>query len=231
MWIRLCSTVAVLVCCTSSLFASLQVRLTSGLNSITITDSGPGDVNAAIGATTFSGPVGNFNINVGTGVAQGTANTPSLDLNAIHQSSGGGTLEIAVTLTNIPGNVPLSELFYDLNIGGTTQGTVTANLFADASNTPFGHGETVGTLGTFNTSPFVGFDSVGSVVAAHSPLYSLTLEAIITHGANTRLSSFDFLATGRRVTVDPAAVPEPSSVLIWSALGLLSLVIGKKSLC
>src|SRR5207244_4992543 len=57
---------------------------------VTITDQLAGDMNPAVGAVTFLGPVGDFSFNVSTGFTKpilGSALSPSMDLNSVDISS------------------------------------------------------------------------------------------------------------------------------------------------
>ncbi len=66
-------------------------------------DQGAGDLNGSLGAVSFSGSVGNWAINVTTGLsapALGSSTSPALDLNSVDlilAGGGPGTLLVAAT--------------------------------------------------------------------------------------------------------------------------------------
>jgi hypothetical protein len=106
----------------SSAQAAFVLRLTSGAQVVTITDDGAGDItNGTPGQITFAGSVGNFMINVTTGLGHPVQpNTPflaHLHLNNVSVSSNlGGTLTIELsqtdlTLAPVPGEVQLIIVF------------------------------------------------------------------------------------------------------------------------
>lgn len=79
--------------------AAFTLRLSSdgGSNWTTVTDGGAGDTSGQAGSITFNGSIGNFVVNVTTGISKPIlVNTPfsaSMDLNSINVSvAGGGSL-------------------------------------------------------------------------------------------------------------------------------------------
>ena len=76
--------------------ASASLRLTNGAATTTVFDNGAGDSNATPGVIEFVGAVGDFNVNVTTGLSypfQGEIDMPELDLSSINVASGSiGTL-------------------------------------------------------------------------------------------------------------------------------------------
>ena len=50
--------------------ATVQITLTNGASTVTVTDGGAGDACSAVNCVTFSGQLGNYLVNVSTGIAQ-----------------------------------------------------------------------------------------------------------------------------------------------------------------
>jgi hypothetical protein len=163
----------------SDAFATLQLRLSDGTvpGTVLLVDNDSNDSRAEVGIISYVGPVGaNWIVNVTTGLSKpvlGSALVPIMDLGTLNLSQGAGTLTIELTDTDF---VPNGDA--QLNIGGTTDGSVTIRTWADGSNTPFGHGALVASLGPFGGGAFNG--GTTGTVAVNSP-YSLTLEAVIQH--------------------------------------------------
>ena len=92
----------VLALASPALAGPITLRLESGGSSVTVADNGVGDLNSVVGAVTFAGSLGDFFLNVTTGVSSpviGDPFTAMLDLNSIDVSmSAGGSLK--VTLQN-----------------------------------------------------------------------------------------------------------------------------------
>jgi hypothetical protein len=197
----------------------MELILFDGATTQIVFDGGVGDLNAANGAVTFGGAIGNWTINVTTGLTYpvlGSPSAPQLDLNSINvTSSAGGELKILVSATDYllaPGEAHLS-------IGGTTSGTVVTKAFFDSANLlPAAFppaGTQIGSALIFNTSPFSGSASGSS---SGSAPHTLTIETDIRHAAGGA-SSFNVALV----------VPEPGT-LILLGLGLVSFGIARKKI-
>ena len=116
---------------------------------VTITDQLAGDMNPAVGAVTFLGPVGDFSFNVSTGFTKpilGSALSPSMDLNSVDISSAAsGTHNLVVEFSDT-GFGPVNSAFH-LGIGGTTTGSVLYQAFLDPANVSFAQTTALGSIG------------------------------------------------------------------------------------
>jgi hypothetical protein len=190
------------------------LQLTSGGTTVTITDGGAGDANSAAGAVTFIGSIGDFFLNVSTGLtkpALGSATKPDIDLNSVNSSTSAGTLTISFSETDYIGN---GNLRFKTDVGGTTQGEASFTVYGDATNTLFGTGTTLASLGAFSGGAFSGSNSTR---AEFNGPYSLTQVATITHpGSGT--TSYDIQTT----------IPVPATLGLIG-IGLVGLgVVGRR---
>jgi hypothetical protein len=174
--------------------AAVSVRLTSGAITVTCDDGDLScDLNPAAGAVTFIGAVGTFTVNVTTAITEpalGSVSFAWIDLNSVNVSGGPGTLKIEASHTGYTG--PLVGGIYPglLSVGGTTSpgGSVVFSGYLDSTNTLFGTGTLLGTLGPFGPPAY---SASIPVAAATGAPFALTLVADITHAA-AGATSFDF---------------------------------------
>lgn len=164
------------------------------------------DAYAGPGTMTFLGPVGNFTVNVTTGVSKPALGGDVMHLDSVNISGGaGGTLIIVLTDTGFTGAYPGYEAAYST----TTGGTVDFNYFYDATNTEFG-GSSIFSTGPIGTGSFSG---VSTAATAGNP-YTLSIINTIVHGSGSVSTSFDAELT---------PVPVPAAVWLFGS-GLLGLV-------
>lgn len=194
----------------------LTLTLTDGSNTVTVQDGGMGDSNATNGAVTWSGSLGVWIVNVTTGVGYpvlGSPSWPILDLNSVNVSNGAGTLTLLLTQGGFTSPPPPGFLF---NIGGTTNGTVTAYACAGVT---LGNCEDV-QLGPFNPVGSTAFSgSTSFPFADPDEDYQVGIKVVIHHNGATN-SSFD-------AEVQP--VPEPGTYALIGA-GLLGLGLLRRRL-
>jgi len=228
----------------SSASADFRLRvedLTSGIGTV-ITDNGAGDLNPVAGVITFSGSVGNFPVNVTTGVSKpligGITDLGQIDLNSVNIiTQGAGSLLLTLEDTGY-----LADPLALLHVLGTVGGTLTApagslitiQSWANGDNLvpTLGADQAVGAIGAIGGIP-------GGSVAAWTPAvqfgpgaFSSSSSGTFDNGAVDTFSLFgqvsiSFTGAGS-VSFDEnqRVVPEPASLLLLGAgmagLGLLS---------
>jgi hypothetical protein len=167
----------------------------------TVADAGIED-----GAITFNGGVGNFTVNVVTGISDPLIGPGRLDLNSVNVSGGTGELLISLTDTDYTGPVPA----YRMDAGGTTDGvaTITGDYVAD--NIEFGAGTQIGAIAAGG----IPFDYSITRQVPSSPTYSLVIDARIFHRGAGEITSFDAVLT---------PIPIPAAVWLFGS-GLLGMV-------
>jgi len=188
--------------------ATVSISLTNGASTVSVADGGAGDACPIVDCVTFAGTLGNYLINVSTGISQNGTN-PFLDLNSINTTriSNAGLLTISTSQNGYTAGGPQ----FNFQVGGTSSlgGNVSFSAYGGNSDTLFDTSSQIGSTLNFGSSPFAGTTSgVGNTV---NP-YSLTIMAILT-GVNAGSASFD-------AAID--AVPEPASVALLGSVLLFS---------
>ena len=203
-----------------------QLRLSDGINTVTVTDSGAGDVNPLAGVVVFNGAVGDFSVNVTTGITKpllGSPTDPILDLNSIDVTgAAGGVLTIEFTKTDFFSSG--SSLDLSTAIGGVTADTVQFEHFASTTNTAFAQD-----IALFDSDNLTGgflFIDVGS--SAISGDYSLTTVATITHTAGGQNSSFNSVLEGAFTPTTDIPEPALAPSLVIGGLLLAGRLISRR---
>ncbi len=171
----------------------------TGIIDITVTDGGVGDLNPAAGAITFSGAVGNFTINVTTGItkpAMGSASDVQMDLNDISiAAAGGGTLNILFSDDNFTG---IGQDFAGVvSTGGTLHGAGTVDFDV------YLNGAVVASLGPYAGPAFSGTKSFNGGPTGNPYSAGIGANIVFTGAGDT---SFDTRLTGK--------TPEPLSLIL-----------------
>lgn len=217
----------------SAYAGTLSLRLTDAETgvSVTVVDVG------GTGVVSYNGKVGNFTVNVTTGISKPVLNAPGvghMDLNSVDVSclgvarqcngtkqQGPDTLKIELSDINFPGQGPG---FFTGTAGGTLgapNSSITFKAWEDSGNVIFGHGsqptDASLTLGTFNyaNSCFGCFSgTISKTRLSGIRTYSMTLEADITNPKGIVNDSFDFEVTN--------SSPEPETLALF-AMGLVAM--------
>jgi hypothetical protein len=217
----------------SAFAGALSLRLTDSATgvSVTVVDVG------GTGMVSYNGKVGNFTVNVTTGLSKPVLNAPGvghMDLSSVDVSclgvarqcngakqQGPDTLKIELSDINFPGQ---GAGIFTASAGGTLgapNSTITFKTWEDSGNVIFGKGSKPTdpslTLGTFNydSKCFGCFSGTASSLVNKIGTYSMTLEADITNPKGIVNDSFDF-------EVKNASVPEPETLVLFAA-GLVAM--------
>ncbi len=192
---------------------SSKLILSDGTNALTLTSGSSG--------ITFNGTLGNFSLNITSGLATGDALLPTLNVNSItFNGRGTGTLTIAFSGTSfgtLAGSVASQ-------ISGLTAGTVSYSTFADASNNLFGLSTPLGNGGSFSGGTFSG--SASATYPIPGP-FSLTEMIVISESAYGTTSFATSLTDPVNVAV---SVADSGSTVTLLGLALAGIGLARRKL-
>jgi hypothetical protein len=192
------------------------------------------DLSGTAGVVLMAGAVGDWTINITTGIGYPSAGSPNnvnVDLNSVNATSAvGGTVKVLLTQ---PDYVDAGTHLYKTDIGGTTDGSLTFKTFMDDLNDHISQGgfinftdacsDLVSTIGPLGSGAIAG-SATGAFTSGRAGCaagYSVTLEATIVHdalpGEALQLTSFDAEVT---------QTPEPSTMIL---LGFGMAALGWRS--
>jgi hypothetical protein len=187
-----------------SAHATATLSLSDGTNSILVADGTGLDLDLNPGVVKYIGKLGNWlNINVTTGSTYpdiGSLSYPVLDLKDVSlEAFYSGTLTLKFSETDFG---PTGSANFNTHAWGVTSESVTFNSYFDSTNTLFGQGTSVGTLGPYTA----GFNSTATSSGNPSNPYSLTDVATITFGGPV---------SGTALHMNLSVVPEPISSTLF----------------
>jgi len=169
------------------------------------------------GAFTYTGTLGNFSLNITSGVATGDALLPGLNFSA----TGTGTLTILLSNTSfgtLPGSI-------SSQISGQTSGITAFATFADAGNRLFGTTALLSTGGPFRGA----FSGNPSAIFAVPGPFSLTEKIVIVQSA-FGTTSFGTTVKDPVVFGPVVTVPDAGATALLLGLALLGIGLARRKL-
>lgn len=187
------------------------LRLTQGVNVVTVEDGDANDANAAAGVVSYAGPIGDFLLTSSVGLTKptlGSPTQPSIDLLSVQLSSAISTASIQVAFSDTDFITPGPTISLPSLIGGTTNGTIRYQTFASLTNDVFATDILISDSGVLGPGAFA-FTDLATI--ALQGTYSLTTIVSVTHGASLVNSSFN-------ATVE---ISEPALISLTTLSGLM----------
>ena len=212
--LAMCAVFAIASVCQASL-GPLQVKIDDGVDAAVIAvDQGANDGSDIDGVVLLNTATTNWLSTVSTGISEpaiGSTTVPAMDLSSVHVTSMGASGTIKVSFTGLYNpNEPVIPGFLH-SIGGTTQGTITTELWIGTS--AFDEDTLLSSMTPTltGTGPSFVFSEQQTGTDDGTDLdYWLTLSATVTHtGTGPQTTSFN-------AAVD--SIPEPASIAIWTLM-------------
>jgi hypothetical protein len=169
------------------------------------------------GAFTYAGTLGNFSLNITSGVATGDALLPGLNFSA----TGTGILTISLSNTSfgtLAGSI-------SSQISGQTSGITAFATLADAGNRLFGSSTILSTGGPFRGA----FSGTASATYPVPGPFSLTEKIVIVQSVRGT-TSFGTTIKDPPVGVVPTVVPDAGATAPLLGLALLGLGLARRKL-
>ena len=167
------------------------------------------------GGFKYTGTLGNFTLNIRSGVGTGDALLPGLNFSA----TGTGTLTILLSNTGfstLPGSI-------SSQISGQTSGISTFATFADAGNRVLGTSTLLSTGGPFSGGAF---SSTASALPIPGP-FSLTEKIVLVQ---SEFGTTSFRTTVKDPVVTVATVPDAGATAPLLGLALLGIGLARRKL-
>jgi hypothetical protein len=163
--------------------------------------------------------LGNFTLNISSGVATGDALLPGLNFSA----TGTGILTIMFSNTSfgtLPGSI-------SSQISGQTSGTMVSATYGDAANRLFGNGTVLSTGGPFTGGTF------SNTASATFPIpgpFSLTEKIVIVQSVFGTTSFGTTVNDPLAAPVVPVTVPDAGATALLLGLALLGIDLARRKL-
>ena len=221
----------------SPAWATATLRLSDGVNTVVIGDGSGSDGSSPAGVVSYAGSLGGSDTTyrITAGVTKpliGSAGSPRFTLNDVTVIGGTGLLIIDFSETDF-GPVPITTLF--ASIGGTTNSSVSYQVFADPGDQLFGLAYQVTDQGPLTASPG-GSSSFGGALGGGDASgllpgfanFSLTQRVIIQQsGATPDDTGFTATVLASPTTLNDS-VPDGGSTLLLLGLAMLGLAGGRR---
>lgn len=200
------------ITCVASIYAVPTLTMTDSATAttVTVTDGGGGDSCGSPGCVTFVGTVGDWTINVDTGLTKpATGNATNIEMDLSFDASTRNHAATSMTITwsdsGYSGRFNLVDV-----LGGTQTAGMTATDFIKIN------GVTVLTLGPFTTSPYSGTAATTSAITL-TPTDVVTLVMVLSKPSSTGAS---FTGTGDK---NLHAVPDGGSAVALLGIALAGI--------